>query len=509
MTDKRLQIGFNTFDTDILEHRPDFEKLLLYGADYVFCHTSPDPCGFADDCEKAAALAAALKEKGLPFIANFEFQNFAKQTVSPDGFDWSNRENGTHLLNLRPAFVQALAAEGNLIGITYDEFEHVIINRNISLWLDSKGRIDKAAFPQLATRDAFRQGEALAGQLGAYAESVRALGAPVFSGEHVFPVLYHIFARSGVIPNFKSQKECYSNLQFAVAAGAALEYGTPLWNCVDMWHKLTNPGHSATEMYHNLLFAYLAGVNRVYVESAHALVADGAPNENGREYLRFVKEYRGRQRDYDICDYRPEIGIIRYDDAYWGQNLVWARGLFGNKMIKPDRRNREWIGIIRTLTFGETGEETFTWNRIAPSSLKKHRSFCSMNALAVFDDRVGKQTLSTLKLAFLCGVRISPETLADVQTLVAENGLTAVCPTRFLPGRLRTAVKGSYTEIPDGSGLWIVTDDFGSARLKKRIAPFLGCKGEIRLPFADREIRLQLGADGETFTVNGSRPTDN
>ncbi len=500
--DKRMKISFNTFDSHVLEDRPEFEIPMKNGVDYVFCHVDADRKSVDADCAKARAIAEKLRAMGLDFVANFEFQNFSDATLSEDGWDWANRPDGTHLLNLPPAMVEALGSAGNLLAVSHDEFEHVIINRNISLWMASKGKTDKAAFEQPKTKDAVRQGEYLAGQLRAYADGLKAMGAPAVAGEHVFPVLYHTFARCGIIPNFKSQKEGYSNLQYAIAAGAALEYGTPLWNCVDMWHKMTYPGHSAAEMYHNLLFAYYAGVDRVYVEADSALVKDGRLTDNGEEFLRFTGEYRGKDRAYNVLDYRPEIGIIRYDDTYWGQNLVWDKGLFGNKRVRPDARSREWIRILRTLTFGETGRETFTWNRISPTSLLPHRSFCSMNSLAVFDDRVKKETLASLKLAFLCGVRVSPETLRALEELVRETGLTAVCPKRFAPKRFENAVNGAYTEIVDGKGCWLITDDFESARLKKRIAPLLGKKGEIRLTFAGQpEIRLKLSENGETFTV--------
>lgn len=501
-----LAIGFNTFDSRVRDGAPAFTLPLENGADFIFCHFDPDMAGAPADTEKARETAQILKERGLPFIANFEFQNFQRFTQARDGYDWSNRPDGTHLLRLRPDYVEALASCGNLIGISYDEFEHVIVNRNISLTLESKGRVDIPPFLPLDTKDAFRQGEALAADLKAYADDLKAMGAPAVSGEHVFPVLYHHFARSGITPNFKSQKEGFSNLQFAVAAGAALEYGTALWNCVDLWHKMTNPGHTPEEMYHNLVFAYLCGADRVYVESSNVFVeGDGSGGERlnayGEAFLRFTKEYRGRDRAYRIADYKPQIGIIRYDDTYWGQNLIWARGLFGNKKIRPDSRSKEWIAAVRTITHRETGRETFTWNRISPASLLPHRSFCTMNSLAVFDDRVRRDTLRSLKLCFLCGVRISPETLRDVQSLAEEEGLTVVCPRRYLPAEYREKAAGDYTEIPAGRGFYIAAEDFGSEKLRRRIAPFLGNEGEIALDFGEETVRLAIDDAGETFRL--------
>ena len=124
-----------------------------------------------------------------------------------------------------------------------------------------------------------------------------------------------------------------------------------------------------------------------------------------------------------------------------------------------------------------------------------------MNGLAVFDDRVRAKTLASLRLLFLCGIHISHETLADVEALVRENGLTVVTPERCSPERLRLLTAGGLTQITDGAGTWIVTDDFCSPALRRLIAPFLGEPGQIRLPFADREIVLRLAPDGNRFQV--------
>ncbi len=498
--DKKLKIGFNTFDNDVFNGRPHFELPLKNGVDYVLCHTDPHLGTFESENEKAKRLADILSDRKLDFIANFEFQNTSSDFISKDGHNWISIPDGSHRLNLPEGFVKALASNGNLIGITYDEFEHTIVNRNISVWMETKTKVDKPVFSQSDTKDIVTQGEALSAQVKEYADSIKAMGAPVFSGEHVFPVLYHTFARNGIIPNFKSQKESYSNLQFAIAAGAALQYGTPLWNCVDMWHKLTHPGHSAKELYHNLVFAYLSGVNRVYVESGAAMIEGESLNDIGEAFVKFTGEYKGKERDYDISDYRPEIGIIRYDDTYWGQNLFWARGLFGNKKIRPTKECKEWITIINTLTFGQTKKTSFTWNRITPASLKPHRSFVTMNSLAVFDDRVTEKPLSSLKLAFLCGVHISEETLKTVAKLVKENGLTVVTSERYAPESIRKGSSG-YREIKDGKGCWIVTNSFADKRLKKRIAPFMGKRDVIRLTFdGGKEVKMKVSADGETFT---------
>ncbi|MBQ6065435.1 MAG: hypothetical protein IJK89_01315 [Clostridia bacterium] len=495
-----MRVGFNVFEWQMLERLPEFSLPLQNGADFLFCHTSPEKLGFADEYEKAARLSGIAAEHGADLIANFEFQNAAEAFVGSEGRDWCRTPDGCHRLDPDPAFFAALNDKGNLYGVAYDEFEYAISARNLSLWWGSKLRFGAHAFPPLKTRDAYAQGETFSAALEAYVKDVKAMGAPRFAGEHVFPILFHAFARAGMVPNFKSMKESCTNLAFAVAAGAALEYGTELWTCVDLWYRQSFPGHSAEELYANLVFAYLSGVDLAYVESAPALVKDGKLTDRGEAFLRFVKEYKGKERDYRIADYRPEIGILRYDDTYWGQNLFWDRGLYGNGRLRPDARSKEWIEAVDAVTFGESGRASFNLNRIDRTLLQKHRSFCSMNALAVFDDRVRKAALSSLKLAFLCGVRISPETLSDVSLLVRENGLTVVTPKRFVPERFSRLTAGELTQIGDGKGTWIVTDDFTSPALRRRIAPFLGERGTVRLPFADRELVLRIAPDGDGFS---------
>jgi hypothetical protein len=124
-----------------------------------------------------------------------------------------------------------------------------------------------------------------------------------------------------------------------------------------------------------------------------------------------------------------------------------------------------------------------------------------MNGLAVFDAFARKETLAPLRLAFLCGVYLSPGTLRAVEELVAENGLTAVCPPRFLPARLQTRANGSYTEIADSDGLWIAARDPADERVRRRVKDLLGAENEIRLPFAQGSLTLRISENGETFAT--------
>ncbi len=506
----QLQIGFNTFDSHVRLHTTDCDGIIKKcgGLDFVVCHFDPNSDDIKTQCENAKNVAARLKELGLPFVANFEAQNFNDSIVSSDGYDWANHEDGTHRLDIPAEYIAALKEGGDLISLMYDEFEHTIINRNISVYHASRMKRDLPVFPLAYTDNMRVQGEALSKQVGEFVQTLKDRGAPAVAGEHVFPVLYHTFARNGMAVNFKSQKESYTNVQFAVAAGAALEYGVPLWTCVDLWHKNTYPGHSAEEMYFNLLFAFLTGVERAYVEASSGFVS----NHNGEEHINeygeafswFVSQFRGKDRSYTVRDYKPEIGIIRYDDTFWGQTHtphIWRYQLFGNPNVKPNKKNKEWIKAFRLITHGETTRGGIAWDRIEPQSLLPHRSFASMNGAAVFDDRVTGDKLTSLKLCFLCGEYISEKTLKDVKELVHNNGLTVVTTKRFSPEGIRKTVHSNFREIPDGKGRWIVCENFEDPRLKARIAPFLGNKGEMTFKFGSETVRLQIARDGNTFLM--------
>lgn len=502
MNSKNMHMGVNTHINKVSDGNAQFE-CVRDCVDFLVCHTDPHRETLEKSIENNKKSRDLLESAGIDYIINFEFQNFIYDPKCPDGTKWSLNTGEIHRLAIPEKYMSFLREGSHFKGIEYDELEHAIINENLSIIIASKGKIKKPVFPLSDDADPLEQGKLLENQLREYADEIKKSGAEIFIGEHVFPVLFHTFARTGITPNFKSQKESVSNIQFATAAGAALEYRTPLWNCVDCWFRNTNPGHSADEMYNNLVFAYYAGVNNVYVESTSVFTDGDKPNEYAEKFRQFSKEYRGKDRDYDIHDYLPEIGIIRYDDTYWGQGdpFVWKNMLFGNKKIKPDGRSKEYIKIFSMLTHGETPKGSFSWDKVSPHSLSRHRSFVTLNSTAVFDDRVTEETLKSLKLCFLSGIFISEETLKAVENLVKENGLTVVTPKRFAPAHILKKAEAEYNEITDGKGLWIVTDDIAGKRVKKKIKPFLGNKNEIRLTFENREVIMKISPDGNGISI--------
>ncbi len=478
------------------------------GADFVICPFEDNKRSAAEFAEDAKKLAEHYHEAGLHFLARAESSNWREHSVGPDGHDWYNCGKDAHRLNYPPELIRTLSSVPECLGLMHDEMEHAFINRNLSITLASKFKKRLLFFPLCKTKDVKEAEKYYEELFRSYAEAFLKNGSPRFMGEHVFPVLYHLFARVGITPCYKQQKESYSNLQAIIAGGAALQYNTELWTCIDMWYRLKYPGHSPKELESNLLFSYLIGNDYSFVESGNTFFdKDKNPteyNDYGKVFINFAKEYAGKDRGYSIRDYRPRIGIIRLDDTYWGQGdpLVWQPVLFGNPQIKPDRRAKEWIRALHLITFGETSKHGLTWDRIGIWSMRKHRSFCSMNSPAVFDQYVGKKPLESLELCFLCGYHVSNETMKAVSELVKENALTVVTPKRLAPEYIKAKAKlFSQSEIQDGKGRWIVTDNPCSRFVKKRVLHILGKKGEISLRFKDRELTMQISADGET--ING------
>lgn len=503
-----MKIGLNVFADKIVSGDKATKAVTDDGAliDFAVCHVEGQNYTADESVGLAHRLSEFFSERDTDFITNFEYANWHENCTASDRTQWSDESDGCHRVKLPDEFLKALSESERFKGIMYDEFEHIIINRNPTIQLATKLRKIIPAFPLLKEKNAFKQGELLKEQLTEYADSFKKNGAPAMLGEHVYPVFFHKFAQSGVTPNYKSLKENFSDVAFSIAAGAAMQYDLPLYNCVDNWFMMTNPGHSAEEMYYNLLFAYLAGVDCAYVESVMVMAdGDGKLTEHGEQFRRFCKEYKDKDRGYSIKDYRPEIGIIRYDDGFWGQwyPVLFKKCLFGNPKIKPDYRSKEIFRVFNILTHGETCKNGISWCRFSPWSIKNHRhfSFASLNSTAVFDHNADRKVLDSLKLCFLCGIHISDNTLKDVRDCVRENGMTAVTTKRFAPDEIISQANGKISEVPDGKGKWIVIKSYRTGKLKEHVKEFIGNKGEMRLSFADREIIMKINKDRDSFSV--------
>jgi len=496
------------------------------GVDFVV-YKFRGPKGTIDEeAKKMEELGKSFEAKNLKVVINVESGNWALSMPDAEGHDWVQQPGNLHLFKFPPKVLKELNKSSSVLGIMYDELEHSQITRNLSLTLRHPG-IELVSLAETSGLDFKSADEVVYKGAKSLVDECMQFGTKSVFTEHVWPVLFHNFARAGITPAYKQMKENWSNVWAACAMGACLQYNKELWACLDLWHYNTFPGHSEDELWANLLFAYWAGADKAYVENIGALYYIDNQGQvrlerRGEVFRRFAKEYLpANPRPYTFRDFEPQIAIIRFDDTEWGQGknvyctvdyeengkdtviyLYWKDWLFGAYNLGTSAASEEWIRAWHTITHGMVKKESLSWNAGNVYYNMPHRSFAPANAPVVFDEYVTKDKLKTVKLVFLCGLFISPETLKDVSFLVENNGLVVVTSERFAPADFATKYKGGTKEFRDGNGKWIITDDMASDDLKNIVSQYLGKDNEIVYRFkGKRKVVMQISNDGNKLEI--------
>jgi len=496
------------------------------GVDFVVFHYRGPKGTIEDEAQKMERLGNSFNKKGLKVIVNVESGNWGLDMSSTDGHNWVTQPDGLHLFKFPQKVITKLTQSPAVWGVLYDELEHSQITRNLTITLRNPG-VELASLAEPNGMDFKSADNAIFEGAKSLTDECKGFGSEKVFTEHVWPVLFHNFARAGMTPVYKQMKENWSNVWAACAMGACLQYNSELWTCIDFWNHNTFPGHSAKELQGNLLFAYWAGLDKAYVENIRPLytVTDNDNiklEERGKVFSSFVKEYLPENpRPYTFRDFEPEIAIIRFDDTEWGQgknvfcsvdevvegknikiDLYWKDWLFGAYNLNTSPESEEWIKAWHTITHGMVKKESLSWNAGNYYQGMPHRSFAPANSPVVFDDNVTKSHLKTVKLAFLCGLSISSNTLAEVHALVRENGLVVVTSKRFAPENFAKNYAGGTKEFRDGKGKWILTDDMSGDELKKAVKPFLGKNDEIVYRFkGNRKVTMKISPDGNELEI--------
>jgi hypothetical protein len=495
------------------------------GVDFVVYHYRGPDGTIEDEAKKMEKLGNDFKKSNLKVVVNVECGNWDLDMVSTDGHNWVRQPNSLHLFKFPPSVLKSLNRSDAVWGIQYDELEHSQITRNLSISIKNPG-IEVVSLAETTGMDFKTADEAVYKGAKSLVDECRSLGTHQVLTEHVWPVLYHNFARAGITPVYKQMKENWSNVWASCAMGACLQYKQELWACLDFWHYNTFPGHSAEELWSNLLFAYWAGVDKAYVESIgkhmYEVQNDNKDSirlrERGKVLSRFAKEYvPNNPRPYTFRDFQPEIAIIRFDDTEWGQgpktfctvdyhgkklDFYWKDWLFGAYNLHTSAESEEWIRAWHTITHGKVKKESLSWNACNVYGDMAYRCFAPANLPVVFDDTVSKELLKGVKLAFLCGLSISPNTLKDVTSLVKKDGLVVVTSKRFAPEKFASEYSSGTQEFKDGRGKWIITDDMAGNDLKTRVAPWLGNDDEIVLRFkGNRKVIMKISPDGNEINI--------
>lgn len=348
----------------------------------------------------------------------------------------------------------------------------------------------------------------------------------------VWPVMFHTISRAGIGIACKVQGMSYAPVSVAIALGAARQYNTPFWVCLEMWSQCNGdalPSHSPEEFRANLLFAYWMGVDHIYVEGAgwNSLPAgrQGVPwnlvsyqaenryrlTEYGRILRWFCREYVPEHpRDYTFREVAPEIVIVRFPDTCWGQRYSgWPDNLYGARNLHSDAATEAWFRIWKLLTYGVTGDDGITYCKYrigkelapfnldhspVPQNVKAHTFFSPLNNVVVYDHLVSETLLEPAKLIFLTGAEISPESLKAVANRVRAGATCVALPSLVEPLSLHEP-GGRPVVVTSGKGKWVITEDFDGPEVLAQVKPFLGDARQIRYRFGKHEVRFRRTTD--------------
>ena len=482
-----------------LPKHPKADQLLEeFGFDLWVVHYFPNP-SIEVNLSYIRSVDAWCAERGVDWVTNVEGPNFVKEHIDEKGRSWYNRPDGRHYHLFPEEVLEELGRCERLRGIMYDEAAHMQNCRNKIAGLDQPWIFDPEGHSLESAAEGFTAAVKEIADLHAEHE------LPLFT-EHVFPVLFHGFARAGWTAATKVLKENWSPAYVACAMGAALQYDTELWITPDLWGMPGYPGHSVDEYRSALLLAYHMGADCIYTENlaynspdnpVGSLVRmtedDYEVTEYGEVTKWFRREYMPTHpRAYSFRDVKPRVAIIRQPDACWGQSESWLPNwLFGCKEWPSNPTTEAWLRLWHLLSRGVISEHSLSWHN-AQQQKAPYQVFCPLDGVVVFDHHVGAERLQGVEVIFLTGLGITDAALAAVETRVSE-GATCVSLPHLLPRRVAEQTGESGT-LEDGAGLWVATPDFLAEHVRKHI--------EHVLPDED-SLRYRFGAQTVTF-----RPID-
>jgi hypothetical protein len=475
------------------------------GAEFFVCQFTPPQntaaaksrawIGTEGTQDNVRSFAAACKKAGLTFFINQEITNYSEpgEFLDRGGVDMLAHPDGSHRWDVKGDLLDTLVTLPGFRGVLYDEPEHA------QTWDKRQRRY----FAVTRGMDLFEAYGAVHASAKNVADSYRKAGTSIMT-EHVFPAMFHTFARAGIDACPKFLKEGRDPIWAALAIGAAKQYGTGFSVTPDLWGKSGFPGHSPEELRCAMLFAYWMGAEKIFVENIYAdfigkptglldrrVRGDGqieyVASEYGKVFQWFAREYAPKNpRPYSFREVIPEIVIVRFPDGYWGQKPSWLKGSLYGADVVAGPESTAWINIWHLLTHGHTSEQGISFHNRGWKV--GHDFFCPLNNVVVYDHLVDRKTLANPKLIFLTGVSVSDATLRAIRDCV-RNGATCISLKSLAPGD----VSGRGDLVPDGLGRWVLTNDFKDQQSAESAAPYLGKKIEIRYRFGQYLLRVEQG----------------
>ena len=472
-----------------------------FGFNFLVTHHQPLP-EVADNLRYIRAMDRWCQDAGIDWVANLESANFRKEHIDDKGRDWFNQPDGRHFWLSPDELLEEYAKCERLWGLMYDEAAHMQNCRNKIAGLDAPWIFDPEGHTLEGAAEGFTEA---VGEI----ERLHAKHGIRLSTEHVFPVMFHCFARARWTAGTKILKENWSPPYIATALGAALQYDRELWISPDLWHLGKYPGHSPEAYRSALMLAYHMGADRIYTENLAfrnekhpkgSLVRltedDYELTEYGEVAKWFGKQYMpGHPRAYTFRDIKPRVAIIRQPDACWGQSHSWLPDtLFGHKQWQSNETTEAWLKIWHLLSRGVISKESLSWHNSKVSTTRPYQVFCPLDGVVVFDHHVGIEHLDGVEVIFLTGLGLTDKTRDAVRRSVAA-GATCVALPHLLPEEILLKT-GRNGEFPEGEGRWVATSDFLADHVKLRVRHVIPKGDEMRYRFGDRQV-VFLPLDGD------------
>ena len=188
------------------------------GAEFIVCQFGPErypPGGRGHRWEASEQgfdeMSAACREAHLTFFADQEVTNYTKEgdILDKDGHDVLAHPDGTHRWDITGHALDIAVKHPEFRGVLYDEAEHGQMRRGNNTNGGCDSRSTGRVHPYFAATDGMTLEQAynaVYSSAKAVAENYRHAGVTPMS-EHVFPVMFHTFARAGFDPATKFMKE--------------------------------------------------------------------------------------------------------------------------------------------------------------------------------------------------------------------------------------------------------------------------------------------------------------
>jgi hypothetical protein len=469
---------------------------------------------------------------------------------------------GTNRYDIPDAALLEAAATGRLIGVLYDEPEHLQINAaqyRKDGWFPHWGNVDSAHSSsssadsdhssrlnharELMTKTVetrVKQVQAVlanaagtmitdsTGSALANAPLAGLLNVPVLS-EQVFPVLFHAQARGGMAPCPKIMKEEFQSLQLATALGAAKQYGLPMWICADLWGPDVGawftrtpgfPGHSPEEFASALRLGYFMGPSHLFTENADGLLTYGANGfrntEFGDVWQQFVREFvPAHPLKWTHQDAAADIVVIHSDDSNYGQN----ERPFGIRELTMPKESQSVFQIWHLLSHGTIPAHGNNMH-IPGYDFPRHelkRQYAAeqfpLRSGVVLPDKPNVHPLfyPTNNVLVYDGfvqehqlgnprlILVAGTSVSDETLLAVRKRAEAGAVVIVAEWLLPADWRSSQRFVNDG--VWLPTSDFLTENVKELAAPYLGQSDCWTQRFGASEVRMYK-KDAAGFTLD-------